>query len=89
MLRITTEPSSERITIRVEGKLSRPFASALESCWATLVKESAVAIRVDLTGLTHLDDEGRELLVAMHARGAELVGTGCATRHLIAELTSS
>lgn len=89
MLRITTQVSSERRTLRVEGKLCRAGAAELEACWKQArAAEPHLPLQVDLAGVTFVDDTGRTLLEQMHAGGATLVGCGCATRKLIDDICS-
>jgi hypothetical protein len=42
--------------------------------------------RVDLAAMTSIDGAGKELLAAMHARGAELVAADCLVKAVVAEI---
>jgi hypothetical protein len=57
----------------------------LEGCWreATNSKRS---VRVLVCGVTFIDDKGRDLLVEMYRRGAELVADGCMNKAIVEEI---
>jgi hypothetical protein len=90
MLRITVHNNSQSITFQLEGRLSGPWIAELDKCWhRTLQNETQPAIRVDLTGLTFLDNAGKEYLHKMHCRGAEFVAADCETKSIIDEITNN
>ena len=90
MLRITTHDNPECLTFQLEGKLAGPWVQELEDCWQkTLAACPRPVVRVDLRGVTFLDNAGKEFLAALHARGAEFVAAGCAIKVVVAELTRS
>jgi hypothetical protein len=43
--------------------------------------------RVDLSSVTFIDSEGKELLGRMHREGTELVATGCLNKCIVEEIT--
>jgi anti-anti-sigma regulatory factor len=43
-------------------------------------------LRIDLSGVTYVDDRGRELLARMIKSGAELRATGIMTRAVVEEI---
>jgi hypothetical protein len=43
-------------------------------------------MRIDLSGVTYVDDKGRDLLEQMMRTGAEVFTTGILTREIIAEI---
>ena len=43
-------------------------------------------LRVDLTGVTFIDEAGKACLAAMYRQGAELVASDCLTRDVVAEI---
>ena len=72
MLRITVHRNSQSITFQLEGRLSRSWLQELDKCWRrTLICKDKPAVRVDLTGLTFVDDAGKACLAAMHHDGAD------------------
>jgi anti-anti-sigma regulatory factor len=88
MLRITTHDNPACLTFQLEGKLGGPWVQELEDCWQkTLAGRHRAVVRVDLRGVTSVDAAGKEVLAALHARGAEFVAAGCAMRAVVAEVT--
>jgi anti-anti-sigma regulatory factor len=90
MLRITIHDNLEAVTFRLEGKLAGPWAHALAECWlTTLAQRPRAAVRIDLAAVTYVDGAGKEILTAMHHRGAELVAADCLMKAVVAEITNS
>jgi hypothetical protein len=44
---------------------------------------------VDLTDVTFVGEEGKNLLGAMHGEGAKLKASGCVTRRIVEEIEHS
>jgi anti-anti-sigma regulatory factor len=90
MLRITTHDVPGCLTFQLEGKLAGPWVQELKDCWQkTLADHRRPVVRVDLRGVTFLDAAGKEVLAALHARGAEFVAAGCAMKAIVAEVTGA
>lgn len=90
MLRITIHDNRQALTFQLEGRLAGPWVRELAECWQrTLSRQSKAACRVDLTGVTFIDDAGKACLAAMHRQGAEFVAADCETRAVVAEITYS
>ena len=71
MLRVTLE-AREMLTLKLEGKISGPWVAELERCWnRTRTASKNGPVRVDLTGVTFVDDGGKDLLVRMANAGTE------------------
>ncbi len=88
MLRITVHNSSEPVTLQLEGRLTAPWLEELAECWRqTLPRDGTRTIRVDLTGLTFVDNAGKAYLKVMHRRGAEFVTADCETKSTVDEIT--
>ena len=69
MLRITTIDIGEKVTLKLEGKLSGPWVEEFERCWhmsADIYKKGLV---VDLTGVTFVDTGGKETALLNLERG--------------------
>ena len=84
MLRITIAETPTEQKWTVEGRLVHPWVSELQSCWART--ETARRKRkcvVDLTGVTFIDKSGENVLAELSKQGAELIATGCYTRHVV------
>ena len=87
MLRITVHENQGSLTFQLEGRLAGPWLRELEECWqSTLAQKRKPILRVDLTGVTFIDDAGKTCLAAMHRQGAELIAADCLTRDIVAEI---
>ena len=84
MLRITTTETDERVTLKLEGKLSGPWAAELEQCWRTT--SPAKRLVLDLSGVTFVDPAGKKVLCAIATAGGQLVGSGLVPKSLIDEI---
>jgi anti-anti-sigma regulatory factor len=88
MLRITVHDKPQIVTFQIEGRLAGPWLREFEECWQnTLAQQPKPVLRVDLTGVTFVDDAGSACLAAMYCQGAELVAADCLTRDIVAEIT--
>ena len=89
MLRITVHSETESITFQLEGRLSRPWLQELDKCWRrTLISKDTPSVRVDLTGLTFVDEAGKACLAAMYHEGADFVANDCLTKSIVDEITN-
>ncbi len=89
MLRVTVHDASDAVTFQLEGRLVGPWAAEAQACWQrTLSGAGKPVLRVDLSDVTLIDEAGMAFLTAAHARGAELVASGCLMTALVAELTN-
>ncbi len=87
MLRITVHDNPQALTFQLEGRLAGPWLRELEECWqSTLAHERKPILRVDLTGVTFIDEAGKACLAAMHRQGAEFVAADCLTKDIVAEI---
>ena len=87
MLRITVHDNQESLTFQLEGRLAGVWVKEVEQCWqSTLARQRKPILRVDLTGVTFIDDAGKACLAAMHRQGAELVAADCLTKEIVAEI---
>lgn len=85
MLKITTRADHTGTIFELEGKLAGPWVQELEGCWREAVGFER-SIRVLLCAVTFIDDKGKDLLVEMYRRGAELVAEGCMNKAIIDEI---
>jgi ABC-type transporter Mla MlaB component len=85
MLKITTRTDPTGTSLELEGKLAGPWVQELEGCWQEIAR-SERSVRVLLGGVTFIDTKGRQLLIEMHRRGAELVAEGCMNKAIIDEI---
>jgi len=87
MLRITVHDNPQVLTIQLEGRLAGPWLRELEECWkSTLADPRTSILRVDLAGVTFIDDAGKSCLAAMYRQGAELIAADCLTKEIVAEI---
>jgi hypothetical protein len=86
MLKITNNNGAGVTTFKLEGRLAGAWVNELRSCWEQ-VGES-VAVRVDLTEVRWVSEEGKALLGEMHRRGAELVAANLLMADIVAEIRS-
>ena len=87
MFKITTCNNSGTIRLVVEGRLARACVGELDKCWqAAKLLESKGSILMDLTGVTYIDDSGRQLLTRMHEQGTEFLCAGLMIKFLIEEI---
>jgi len=88
VIRITAqqEPSTTRLFL--EGKLAGRCVDELDKCWQTCPSER-VALLVDLTNVSFVDDHGKELLARMHNKGIKLFSTSLMTKCLIEEIENT
>lgn len=77
MLKITVEQEPGNITLKLEGSLSGAWVSELEDAWRAAVSNRAGrAICVDLAAVYGIDAAGRYLLLLIHERGGQMIGSG-------------
>jgi outer membrane protein TolC/ABC-type transporter Mla MlaB component len=87
MLRITTSDVDEKVTLKLEGKLSGPWVEEFERCWqmsTDIYRKKGLV--VDLSGVTFVDPAGKKLLCSISHAGAQLVGSGLMPKSLIDEI---
>ncbi len=88
MIRITAQQESSATRLFLEGKLTGRAVEELDKCWQTC-PNGEVAVLVDLTNVSFVDDHGKELLVRMHNRGIKLFSTSLMTKCLIEEIENA
>ena len=87
MLKITTLMNAESTVLRLEGRLAGPWVQELERCWDSTVGTTANRpLSVDLSAVTYVDSDGKDLLKKIHRQGAKLVASGCLTSCIVNEI---
>jgi len=88
MLKITTLTNTESTAFRLEGRLAGPWVQELERCWVSTVvgTRKKHPFSVDLSAVTYVDSEGKDLLKKIHQQGATLVASGCLTSCIVNEI---
>ena len=87
MLKITTLTNAESTALRLEGRLAGPWVQELERCWDSVLGATTNhPLTVDLSAVTYVDSEGKDLLKKIHKQGARLVASGCLTSCIVNEI---
>ncbi|MEI8015506.1 MAG: hypothetical protein WCH20_11810 [Nitrospira sp.] len=87
MLKITTLTNAESTVLRLEGRLAGPWVQELELCWGLTVGTTTNhPLSVDLSAVTYVDSDGKDLLKKIHQQGAKLIASGCLTRCIVNEI---
>lgn len=90
MIRISQIHEGSKSHLFIEGTLSGDWVVALEESWLEAQRlSSGEPMCIDLSGVTYIDDKGRELLARMAKDGVELRATGVMTRGIIEEIAAS
>ena len=87
-MRVTIQDSNgSGITMKIEGKIAGPNVPALGQAWHDLATSLGQRkLKVDLCGVTHADEFGRNLLAEIHASsGAEFVADTPLTKYFAEE----
>jgi anti-anti-sigma regulatory factor len=90
MLKITIQRKVGGTSLALEGKLAGPWVKELELCWRSAAgAKQMYPVRVDLSSVTFIDEDGKSLLKKMCQEGAELVAVGCLNRCIVEGITQS
>jgi anti-anti-sigma regulatory factor len=88
VIRVSQIREGPKQLLLVEGTLSGDWVDVLENCWLEAPHApNGEPMRIDLSGITYVDDKGRELLARMIQDGTELLATGVMTTAVIEEIT--
>jgi hypothetical protein len=72
MLKITTDAQSDPTTLKLEGKIAGEWVNELRRTWNELRRRKlGRAMIVDLSDVSFIDEEGKQLLALMFRQGAE------------------
>ena len=87
MLRITVNEQDETKWLRLEGRITGPWAEEFERAWAGIAPTlDGKNFGVDLRGVTHMDWHGRRVLADIHKRtGAEFLADSPLTKYFAEE----
>jgi anti-anti-sigma regulatory factor len=87
MLRITLVPDSQPPTLKLEGKLTGPWVGELEHSWSEISQNGFHhPLRVDLTDVTFISPEGKQLLRTMLQQGTELQSRSLMTQFILSRI---
>jgi anti-anti-sigma regulatory factor len=89
LLKITEQRGTEpdAITLLLEGRLVGPWVEELNVYYSTISVGEPRRTTIDLTGVTFIDDNGKDLLARLWQQGAGLRAAGCLTRCIVEEIT--
>lgn len=73
MLRITWDQESSPVRLKLHGKISGPWVAELKRVWNSITPDRPDIV-IDLTDVTFVGRDGRELLAQMLRQGVELQG---------------
>ena len=88
MLKIGTEMLHDEVLLVLEGSLSGPWVAEVERAWhGVAVDRRPGKIRIDLSEVTFVSDEGKQLLELICASGTEVFSSDLLTKALVGELS--
>jgi ABC-type transporter Mla MlaB component len=69
VLRITIQNEADKVTLKLEGRISGPWTAELNRAWHSLDPSlERKKLSVDLCGVTYIDREGRGILAEIYRR---------------------
>jgi anti-anti-sigma regulatory factor len=90
MLRITLKTGCEGAVLKLEGRLSGPWVGELERTWCDVTsKNPAGSVVVDLSDVTFIDSEGKNLLRRMFRQGADLRNGLLMTKYIVNQIVQA
>lgn len=88
MFRITTHDTDDVLVMQIEGSLSGAWAVEAGLIWRELIqRRRGTPISVDLRGVCHVDEDGRQLMALMHLDGATFVTAGCEMPEIVRDIS--
>ena len=90
MLKITVLQAPGKITLKLEGNLSGAWVSELEDAWCAAASDGTGRTTcLDLAAVDAIDAAGRYLLLLIHDRGAQVIGSGGKVLDSLVEIVES
>lgn len=86
MFRISVSEREQGTTLTLEGRLVGAWVDELGGVWRRMRPSAAAPVRVELDGVTFIDEGGKALLRAMRADGALLVACSIVMRAVVEEI---
>jgi len=87
MLKVSKEIHTNMVVFTLEGSLSGPWVEEADRvCCQAPVNEHSLAVRIDLSNVTFVSNEGMELLERLCANGAEIISSDVLTKSLVEEI---
>jgi len=89
LIRISQIGNDSKWHLLVEGTLSDGWVDALETSWLEMQSHvNGKSVCIDLSGVTYIDNKGRNLLAQIIRGGAEIRAAGIMTRTVVEEITN-
>jgi anti-anti-sigma regulatory factor len=90
MLKITINQNLDTTTLRLDGRITGPWASEFQKTWHSLASSlRSRKLRVDLRGVTHIDANGKQILAEIRSKtGAEFLADTPMTKYFADEAMS-
>jgi len=90
VLKITTQMEAGILFFGLEGNLAGPWVKELELCWRSAAgTQQNYQVRVELTSVAFIDEEGKALLEKMHGEGVGLLASGCLNKCIVDRIIQS
>lgn len=75
------------VVLKLEGRLVGPWVKEVEKAWNSVMGSAkGERLSVDLSGVTFVGAEGKELLTRMHQAGAELAALGPMMMYIVQKI---
>lgn len=88
MLKVTIEQKERSSILKLEGRLAGQWVEEVEQAWqAEAGANKDRYIEVDLSGISFIDSQGKQLLARMYEGGVLLVAVSPTIRHIVEEIT--
>jgi anti-anti-sigma regulatory factor len=90
MLKITMHSVAGVTVFGLSGRLAGRWVEELDRYWRSTVGPNRNGpVRVDLSSVTFIDEQGKQLLKTMHRDGVELVASGCLNCSIVERIMQS
>ena len=89
MLKITVSNTSLGTTFVLSGRLAGPWVDELRNCWLKQEVDKLAPCHVDLREVTFIDEAGTSLLFQMSREGVTIQASGCLTRAIVQDFSST
>jgi ABC-type transporter Mla MlaB component len=91
VLKITSQqdPVRQSMSLVLEGRLTGPWIEELRTYCRMMSENQQRCTKIDLTGVTFVDADGKLLLTQLWQQGVELQASGCLTRCLVEDIAKS
>ena len=78
------QKASDAVVLKLEGSVKGPWVEELRKAWLTSAKMAdGGPVSIDLSAVSFIDANGRDLLLRMQKEGAALNGGSSFLRHML------